>query len=136
MIKMEFSAEEIEQLHFERRHHPHARVRQRMETVYLKALGLQHQAIGRIVQIDQKTLRNYLRLYQAGGLAALKHLNFHQPVSALHEHHAKLKAEFCTSSKPLGHLGMKTNGDSQRHDLIIHRQESSSVDGVRTWFLA
>lgn len=31
MIKIEFTQEEIEQLHHERRHHPRPRVRQRME---------------------------------------------------------------------------------------------------------
>jgi transposase len=94
MIKIEFSAEEVEQLHHERRYHTHARVRQRMEALYLKALGLQHQEIGRIVQIDQKTLRSYLMMYQEGGIEALKVLKFHQPVSALEEHSEKLKAEF------------------------------------------
>jgi hypothetical protein len=34
------------------------------------------------------------------------------------------------SSHPMGHLGMKTNGDSQVHELIIHRQESSSAGGL------
>jgi transposase len=94
MIKIEFSAEEVEQLHYERRYHIHARVRQRLEALYLKALGYQHQEIGRIMQIDQKTLRSYLRMYQEGGIEALKVLNFHQPVSALEEHREVIKAEF------------------------------------------
>ncbi|MBL7062796.1 MAG: hypothetical protein ISS49_01145 [Anaerolineae bacterium] len=46
MIEIEFSSEEIEQLRYERRYHPHPRVRQRMGTLYLKALGYQHQEIG------------------------------------------------------------------------------------------
>jgi transposase len=94
MIKIEFSAEEIEQLHYERRYHPHIRVRQRMETVYLKALGYQHQEIGRVVGIGQKALRSYLQMYQAGGIEALKELNFYRPQSDLEEHHEQLKAEF------------------------------------------
>src|SRR5688500_3191226 len=78
MIKLKFTAEIIDQLHQERTQHPHQRVRQRMETVYLKALGLSHQEIGRIVRISQTTLREYLQLYQQGGVAALKELNFNQ----------------------------------------------------------
>jgi hypothetical protein len=54
MIEIEFSSEEIAQVHYEGRYHPHPRVRQRMETLYLKALGYQHQEIGRIVGIGQK----------------------------------------------------------------------------------
>lgn len=94
MIKIEFSAAEIEQLHYERRHHPHPRVRQRMETVYLKALGYPHQDIGRVVGIGQKALRSYLQMYQAGGLEALKELNFYRPQSDLAAHRELLKAEF------------------------------------------
>jgi len=94
MIKIEFNSEEIEQLRYERRYHPHPRVRQRMETLYLKALGYHHQEIGRIVSIGQGTLRRYLRMYQAGGIDALKELNFHRPESELNEHREQLKAEF------------------------------------------
>ncbi len=49
MIKLEFSIETVEQLHYERRYHTHPRVRQRMAVVYLKALDYPHQEIGRIV---------------------------------------------------------------------------------------
>lgn len=68
MIKIDFSTDEIEQLHYERRYHTHPRVRQRTEALYLKALGYQHQEIGSIMQINKKTLRSYLRMYQEGGL--------------------------------------------------------------------
>ena len=94
MIKLEFRAETIGQLQYERRYHAHPRVRQRLESVYLKALGYQHQEIGRIVGVSQKTLRSYLRLYQAGGIAALKELNFYRPQSKLQAHREQLKAEF------------------------------------------
>ena len=39
MIQIEFTQADIEQLHYERFHHPHPRVQQRMEALYLKALG-------------------------------------------------------------------------------------------------
>ena len=94
MINIEFTEAEIEALHYEHLHHPHPRVRQRMEAVYLKALGYSHQAIGRIVRITQGTLRSYLRMYQAGGIEALKQLNFYRPVSDLEAHREELKAEF------------------------------------------
>lgn len=94
MIEIEFSQGEIEALHHERRYHAQARVRQRMETLYLKALGYNHQEIGRIVGISQKTLRDYLRLYQEGGIDALKEFNFYQPQSALEPYRELLEAEF------------------------------------------
>jgi transposase len=94
MIKLKFTAETIDQLHRERTQHPHPRVRQRMETVYLKALGFSHQEIGRIVRISQTTLREYLLLYQQGGIEALKELNFNQPKSDLDDHQEQLRQEF------------------------------------------
>lgn len=94
MIQIDFNPEEIEALQTERRNHAHPRVRQRMETVYLKALGYSHQEIGRVVGISQKTLRSYLRMYQAGGITRLKQLDFYQPSSALEAHRATLETEF------------------------------------------
>lgn len=94
MIKLKFTTETIDQLYQERTQHPHPRVRQRMEAVYLKALGLSHQEIGRIVRISQTTLREYLLLYQQGGMAALKEVNFNQPKSDLDDHQEQLRQEF------------------------------------------
>lgn len=94
MIKLNFTPETIDQLHQERTRHPHPRVRQRMETVYLKALGLPHQEIGRIVRISQSTLREYLSLYERGGIEALKELNFNQPKSDLDDYQDELRREF------------------------------------------
>ncbi|MCP4082065.1 MAG: IS630 family transposase, partial [Planctomycetaceae bacterium] len=94
MIEIEFDSEVVEQLHYERRYHPHPRVRQRMNAVYLKAIGYQHQEIGRIVGIGQKALRSYLRMYQAGGIEALKALNFYRPQSDMDDYREQLKAEF------------------------------------------
>jgi transposase len=94
MIKLKFTPEIIDQLHQERTRHAHPRVRQRMEAVYLKGLGLPHQEIGRIVRISQTTLREYLQMYQAGGIEALKELNFNQPQSDLDDHQDSLRQEF------------------------------------------
>lgn len=94
MIALKFTPEIIDQLHHERTRHPHPRVRQRMEAVYLKALGLPHQEIGRIVRISQTTLREYFQMYQEGGIEALKELNFHQPQSELDDHQDALRQEF------------------------------------------
>ena len=44
--------------------------------------------------IGQRTLRRYLRMYQAGGTEGLKALNFYCPKSELDKHREQLKAEF------------------------------------------
>ena len=93
MTKIEFTDKEIEELHYQRFHRPHPRVQQRMEALYLKGLDYPHQDIGRIVGVSQKTLRGYLRMYQTGGIEALKKLNFYQPRSDLDQHQEERVAE-------------------------------------------
>ena len=65
-----------------------------METVYLKALGLSHQQIGQIMRVSQTTVREYLQMYQSGGIEALKEVNFNQPKSDLDDHQEPLREEF------------------------------------------
>jgi transposase len=57
-------------------------------------MGYPHQEITSLVGVSAKTLRTFLRLYQAGGIAALKTLNYSQPVSALAAHQASIESEF------------------------------------------
>jgi transposase len=94
VLQLQFTENEIEKLHYERFHHPDPRVQQRCEIVYLKALGLAHQDIGRIVRVTQPTVRGYLEDYQAGGLDKLKEVNCYRPTSELNDHRATLEEEF------------------------------------------
>jgi transposase len=94
VIRIEFTDEEVEQLHYEHLHNPHPRVRQRCEVVYLKALSFSHREIGRITHLSQPTITSYLAMYQEGRMERLKELNFYSPTSALDEHRTTLKAEF------------------------------------------
>lgn len=94
MIQLQFTPEDIDQLHQERTTHPHPRVRQMMEVLYLKALGLPHQEICRITRIRPTTLRRYLRLYKDGGIEALKQLDFYRPSSELAAHEATIRQAF------------------------------------------
>ena len=94
MIQLQFTPKDIDQLYRERTTHPHPRVRQMMEVLYLKALGLPHQEICRITRIRPTTLRRYLRLYKDGGIAALKQLDFYRPSSELVAHEATIRQAF------------------------------------------
>lgn len=94
MIQLQFSQEDIDQLYHERTTHPHPRVRQMMEVLYLKALGLPHQEICRITRITPTSLRRYLGLYKEGGIEALKQLNFYRPSSELAQHEATIRQAF------------------------------------------
>ena len=94
MLRIQFSTEGIEALHYERFHHPHPRVQLKMEAVYLKSKKLPHQALCELTGITGNTLRAYLRAYQAGGVEQLKQLNFYQPQSHLLAHSESLEKHF------------------------------------------
>jgi len=65
-----------------------------MHALYYKAIGYPHQEIIRLVGVSAKTLRNFFRLYQAGGLDELKTLHYPQPVSGLAAHQKSIESEF------------------------------------------
>lgn len=94
MIKLTFTQDEIEQLHYERFHHPHPRVQQKMEAVYLKSQGCPHWQIVQLLRITEPTLLSYLREYQQGGITKLKQLNFYRPQSELKQHQESLEVYF------------------------------------------
>ena len=93
MLRLEFSEADQQALHYERYHHPHPRVQQRMEALWLKSQGLPHHQIAQLGAISAHTLRSYLKLYHTGGVEALQHLNFHCPQSMLSAHRDTIEAQ-------------------------------------------
>jgi len=94
MLKIDFTAEQIEALKHERFHHPHPFVRCKMETLLLKSQNLPHALIAKLVDISQNTMLSYFREFQAGGVDALKQLRFRRPVSKLESFRSSLEAHF------------------------------------------
>jgi len=94
LIKLTFSAEDIEQLHYERFHHPHPRVQRKMEALYLKSQGYLHREIAALLRVSGPTVTHYFRDYQTGGIDQLKELTFYRPQSDLKQHQASLAAYF------------------------------------------
>jgi hypothetical protein len=96
MLQMTFTEAEQQALHYERFHHPHPRVQQKMEALLLKSHGLPHGTIARILRIEEGTLRDYLRAYQAGGIEQLKIIPWQGTTSELASHQGTLKDFFCS----------------------------------------
>ena len=94
MLRLQISKEEVEQLRYERFHHPHPRVQRRMEALLLKSQGLPHKQICEVLDVSGNTLRKYLRQYEAGGVEALKELRFYRPRSDLMTYVGDLEEEF------------------------------------------
>lgn len=96
MIGVEFSAEIIEKLNYERYHHPSPKVQKKMEVLYLKSQGMSHKEIRRICRICKTTLAAYLKQYRDHGLEGLKVLHYKGNPSDLNEHATTLEAYFKT----------------------------------------
>lgn len=94
MLKIQFAAKDVEALGYERLHHPHPRVQQKMWTVWMRAQGLRHNTICQLAGISENTLRSYLREFLEGGVEGLKELSFYKPTSALDAHRVTLEAHF------------------------------------------
>lgn len=94
MVKLEFSPVESEALNYERYHHPHPRVQQKMEALWLKSCGLRHKEICRLTGIGSTTLTGYLRAYQTGGPEALKEVRCYRPESELQAYRGTLEKYF------------------------------------------
>ena len=86
MIQLTFTEEQIEQLTYERFHHPHPRVQKKMEAVLLKAKGLKHKQIRDILGICGNTLRSYLGEFADGGIERLRRFDAGGSENALEEH--------------------------------------------------
>jgi len=94
MIQINFTAEDINGLHYERFNHPHPRVMRKMEAIYLKSLKLKNDDICKITKITSNTLRAYMTEYIEGGIDRLKEVRFHIRTSALEEYSGTIEQYF------------------------------------------
>lgn len=94
MIRIEFSPEMIAELNYQRYHHPHPRVQQKMEVLYLKSQAVAHHEIRRLCRISKTTLTVYLRQYLEGGISRLQQLEYQGQPSDLNQHAASVESYF------------------------------------------
>ncbi len=65
-----------------------------MEVLWLKSRGLTHTEIARLTDLSRRTVQRYLGEYLEGGVAALRHVEFHRPQSDLATHARALEDYF------------------------------------------
>ena len=94
MIKIEFTEEDIKALNYERYHHPHPRVQQKMEALWLKSQGQPHNKIAKLTGVSINVVTQYIKEYQDGGIEKLKEINFYRPKSKLSEHKQTIENYF------------------------------------------
>lgn len=94
MLRIDFTQEAVEKLHYERYHHPHPLVQKKMEVLYLKSREIKHKEICSLCQISKTTLTKYIRQYQLGGVEELKKLNYKGQPSELNQYSDVLRDYF------------------------------------------
>ena len=83
MIQVDICQKDSEAFKWLRTHHPHHRVQQRVDVLWLKSNGLQHNQIAKLAGVCENTVTEYLRIYKEGGIEKLKELNFYKPQGTL-----------------------------------------------------
>jgi transposase len=94
MRHFEFTDADLAQIAHDRYHHPHPRVQEKMEVLWLKSRGIGHTEIARLTGLGRRTVQRYLGEYLAGGLAECRRLKWPGQPSALHDHTATLEDYF------------------------------------------
>ena len=95
MDRLTFSEEEQQALQRERFEHPHPRVQQRMEVLWLLSQGLLYAEAARLAGVSEATVDRYVATYRHGGLDALRELHWGKSSpSALLAHQESLEASF------------------------------------------
>ncbi|MGH3429282.1 MAG: helix-turn-helix domain-containing protein, partial [Mycobacteriales bacterium] len=57
MRRITFPPDVLDTLRHERYHHPHPRVQQKMEVLWLKSQGLPHETIARLADVSRRSVQ-------------------------------------------------------------------------------
>ena len=94
MTRLTFTEEEQQALHRERFEHPHPRVQQRMEVLWLISQGIVYALVARLAGVSEATVDRYVAVCRQGGLEALRELNWGGGGSELLDHRDSLEESF------------------------------------------
>jgi transposase len=94
MTQLSFSQDEQQRLHRERFEHPHPRVHQRMEVLWLVSQGLVYPEAARLAGVSESSVDRYVANYRQGGLDALRELKWGKSSSELAQHRDSLEESF------------------------------------------
>jgi transposase len=94
MARLTFTEAEQQALHNERFEHPHPRVQQRMEALWLISQGLGYSETARLAGVSEATVDRYVALYRQGGREALRELKWGTATSELVDHRESLEESF------------------------------------------
>ena len=94
MRTITFTPEDRQDLAHDRYHHPDPRVQRKMEVLWLKSHGLNHDSIATYADVSRRTVPRYLDEYIEGGLPRLRRCPGNHPQNVLVDHEASLEEYF------------------------------------------
>jgi transposase len=94
MTRLTFTEEEQQALLKERYEHPHPRVQQRMEVLWLISQAIAYPQAARLAGVSAATVDRYVALYRQGGLEAVRQLKWGSGASELLDHRDSLEESF------------------------------------------
>ncbi|MFL5334435.1 MAG: helix-turn-helix domain-containing protein [Geminicoccaceae bacterium] len=94
MRRFTFPPEDLDAIRHDRYHHPHPRVRQTREVLWLKSQGLTHEHIARLAGVSRRRVQRSLDEFTAGGLERLRRLPWRGAANERAAHRASLEDHF------------------------------------------
>src|SRR3954470_12173231 len=96
MRELTFSADDLATIRDQRFAHPHPRVQQKLEVLWLKSKALPHAEIVRLTGLGRRTIQRYLQEFYHGGLDATLEVRFAKSQSQLANHTQRLAEHFAS----------------------------------------
>lgn len=94
MRRFTFTTDDLDSIRHERYHHPHPRVQQKLEVLWLKSQGCTHEEIATLADVSRRSVQRYLDEFADGGLERLRRLPWKGKANELAEHHVSLEDYF------------------------------------------
>jgi transposase len=89
-----FTPEDRDAIRHDRYHHPHPRVQQKMEVLWLKSQGFTHEDIARLADVSRRSVQRYLDEFADGGVERIRRLPWKGKANELATHHSSLEDYF------------------------------------------
>lgn len=94
MREFTFSDEQLAEIRRDRARHPHPRVQQKMNVLWLKAKGLTHDRIADLADTSLRTVQRVLTEFLEGGLDAVRATRWEGKRAELNDHAPALEDHF------------------------------------------
>lgn len=94
MRHLTFTPADLAAIRHDRYHHPHPRVQQKMEVLWLKSHGCTHEDIAALAGVSRRSVQRYLDEFADGGLGRIRRLAWRGKANDLDAYRGSLEDYF------------------------------------------